>query len=942
MPVTWLLICRLPTNLALREACVHSCSPGSEGVYHHQGSLIPSHFPMILVSILLHSIQSCGTPSNTPAMASAPTPVSPSQPGDEKSEAETEAARLDQRPKVPIPANAKLKVTDTNASGVSDGNASNGFRNKRQGEPGKIKKPEKADSSAPSGHQPEIKNQAAGVSAQELPQTPDIRRSALRTLVEKVMEVNWEAIPFPLEDHRGNPTNDKRQASKQSKTTKLGSAKLLPAKLEDLSKLPSFISPIVDIVAVYNFRQPIKVSRADTPRNPPATQTAGSVNKSEAPPHSGAREPAVITLPLARVDKEVTTDAASMAKAKEVDRAGTTLPGGTYATSTAKGKGPDNPKPATNDAGDTHTAVLMAGGEGRADDGQDIVAPSGKDNEAGVSNWLIDKTMLANELGRSARVLAFAYEFELKEHSAADQPEPSSSCLQDTAEALLSELKADKGSAKVPLVFIATGFGCFVVEKMIALLGTLVQKVAGSPTESKPESHSGPGNQPAVDRTAEAEENSKLLKRIATVIFLEDPKHTTVLEQPPDKASQEATKTGLEIGQGQGPRDIPPSHGPKKVFGLNFGGNNKTDRENAGGARYIALNLPLTKSPRTSQDDLLLRLREFNSWSLWGQFKEAVKKHEMSVVCFYTTAPDETPQPATVTFIKPELGRGRDSHNRSPSGRPGSAHYTQIVHHIKHSLVLKASDHKDFKETLQKCINSNYDLHVWDHNHRYPIHRAAHKANGPALISIMKTNPSTLLLKDNDGSTPLHLLIQTAINTRQDEEISALKMTIHNLLSLWAEAMPEHDTDTLLDLARRSPWDYVPTRDGDCDPSHCWIRELKEAAYPVGSAKASSSEIIDREVKLSNAEKEACRKTKASLIQFYVEEQGGKQDFWARYRPDVFRVLYDPDDGIDKLFDRKLGAEHETRMSATCRWIHLPANNVSIHPLIRSATSYLR
>jgi hypothetical protein len=860
-------------------------------------------------------------------MASAPTPVSPSQLGGEK----PEAARLDQRPKVSIPANAKLKVTDTNTSSVSDGNTSNGFKTKRQGEPVKLKEPEKADSSALLGDQPKSKNQAAGVSAQGLSRKPEIRRSVLRTLAEKVMEVNWQAIPFPPEDHQGIPTDDKRPADKQSKAAKLGSVKLLPAKLEDLSKLPSLISPIVDIVAVYNFGQPMKVSRTDTSRNPPATQAASLVKKPEVPPHSRAREPAVIPLLLAQVDKDVTTDAASMAKAKESDRA----------ASTAKGKGPDNLKPATTDAGDTRAAVLMAGGEGRADDGQNIVAPSRKHNETGVSNWLINKTMLAAELGRSSRVLVFPYEFELNEHSDAHQPEPSSTCLHDTAEALLSELKADEGSAKVPLVFIATGFGCFVVEKLIAILSASVQKEALSSTESKLEGHFGPGNQPAANHTAEAEENMKLLRRIATIIFLEDPNHTTVLVQPPDKTSREAAKIGPEMGQGQSPRDIPQNHGPKKIFGLNFWGHNKTDLEKAGGARYIALKL--AKYPRTPQDDLLTRLGEFNSWDLWGQFKEAAEKHELTTVCFYTTAPDETPQPTAVTFIKPEPGRARDRPHPSPSrpGGPGSAHYIQVVRHIKHSLVLKASDNRDFKETLRKCIHTNYNLHVRDHNHRYPIHRAAHNANEFALVNFIKINPNMLFLKDNTGSTPLHLLIQTAIKANADGEINHLKKMIHNLLSWWAEFMEEHDTDTLLDFSQRSPWDYLPTKDGNCDPFHCWIREEKEAAYPMGSAEAESGGIIKHKLRLSKVEAEVCRKTKASLIQFYVEEQSGKQDFWARYRPDVFRVIYDPEDGIDKLFDRKLAKGYQRKLSATCRWIHLPANNVSIHLLVGSVISYL-
>ncbi|KAH6627707.1 hypothetical protein F5144DRAFT_593882 [Chaetomium tenue] len=797
-----------------------------------------------------------------------------SLPDGDKPEAETEAERLDQRLKAPMPANARLKITDTNTPGVFDGEASNGSRNTRPGEPAKTKKPEQA---VP-GHQPEVKNPANVPAQTPSPQGPEIMRNLLGGFAGGFGRVRG-AVPFPPPGNRqGTPTNDQRLANKQSKEAQPESVKLLTTNLEELSGSPLSKSPIVDIVAIYNPQQLGKDSRADTQGNPPTNQAAGLIKEPEVP---------------------VITDAASMVEANEVNRAGTTLAGETHAVSTANGKEPDDPKTTTTN--------------------QDIVAPPGKGNEAKVSDWLTERTMsVASELGDPAGVLAFSYEFgtETKEHSATAQL-GARSYLQDTAEALLSELKAHKRPAKAPLVFIAAGFGCFVVEKVIALLGTSVQEAAlsSTETESKLEGHSGPANQPTTAHAAEAAENLEFLKRIATVIFLEDPDHTTVLEQPPDKleAPQEAAETGPEMEQEQAPRDKPPIQSLARILGFNLAPYKKIDREKVGRARYITLDpSSMPKSPRTYQDKPIPKLGEFDSWGLWRQFKKTVEENELSAVCFYQTAPVENPQAAAaITFIKPETDRGAEN--------------GQIVRQVKKSLVLKASSNRDFQVTLRQCIISKYNLDVWDHNHRYPIHLAAHYANEPALSIIVKTNPKMLLLKDRAKSTPLHLLIQTAIRAGEGWEI---RKTIHGLLSLWAELMPEHDTDTLLDSAQRSPWnDIQTTENGECVGAHCWIRELKEAAYPVGSVKASSGETVESEVKLSRVEKEACKKTKASLIQFYVDEHSGKQDFWARYRPDVFQVIYDPAYGIDKLFDKRLDGWDPRRLVKTCKWIHLPANN---------------
>jgi hypothetical protein len=68
----------------------------------------------------------------------------------------------------------------------------------------------------------------------------------------------------------------------------------------------------------------------------------------------------------------------------------------------------------------------------------------------------------------------------------------------------------------------------------------------------------------------------------------------------------------------------------------------------------------------------------------------------------------------------------------------------------------------------------------------------------------------------------------------------------------------------------------------------------------------------------------ACQRVNATLAQFYISSDD-TSDYLEFQRPDIWALVYNENYGIDKLFERNL--RHDDDKRATCRWVHLPANN---------------
>ncbi|KAK4158244.1 hypothetical protein C8A00DRAFT_10967, partial [Chaetomidium leptoderma] len=454
--------------------------------------------------------------------------------------------------------------------------------------------------------------------------------------------------------------------------------------------------------------------------------------------------------------------------------------------------------------------------------------------------------MLASDLDR-ARVRAFSYKpLEPTQTTDNSSKKPDyDRYLDETARALLSQLP-DRPAAEtetdqppgIPLVFIATGFGCLIVQKLIAL--------------------------------AENEQRFDILSRIAAVIFFDAP-NPIVTETPKFDKSNKTEKTRISV-------PILPSP---------------------------------ANSARAARVKAILESKAIDGWDLWLKYNGAIKKRrELSTVWFYNSPAQVSNRNPTSTTTNRYTSRFRG---------PRDPNYCSLVDQIKRCLLLLVSGRKELEQLLVQFIDWGYNLRVRDHQQRCPLHRAAEYRNDAALIRLVSAEPSLAVERDREGLTPLHLVVMNAmIQGFFPFRRAPYRMMIEKLLLALAENELEH-ADDLKDNSGSSPWDYAS------EDSYRWIRELREPRVLLNGATVAQPETIeDLITPIDYFEETDCRRFDATLAQLYIAKDDSR-DYLDRQGPDVYSVIYDQKDGIEKMFQRNLRPDEDKR--ATCRWVHLPANN---------------
>jgi hypothetical protein len=238
------------------------------------------------------------------------------------------------------------------------------------------------------------------------------------------------------------------------------------------------------------------------------------------------------------------------------------------------------------------------------------------------------------------------------------------------------------------------------------------------------------------------------------------------------------------------------------------------------------------------------------------------------------------------------------------------------VQHIKRSLLLKVSTDTGFEKLLMEFIDLGFELGITDYKGRCPLHRAADCVNDVALIRLVSARSDLVAMGDAEGYTPLHLVVtRAAERSPGEDDRGPFRMVIEKLLSALAENEQDHD---LRDKRGKTPWDY--------GENHPWIQELKESGNLLNGARAAKVETLEDVEGPRNRDQElACRNLEATLAQFYIAKDGSR-DYLDPQRPNILATIYDKRYGIDKLFDRNRRPDEDKQ--ATCRWIHVPANNV--------------
>jgi hypothetical protein len=241
------------------------------------------------------------------------------------------------------------------------------------------------------------------------------------------------------------------------------------------------------------------------------------------------------------------------------------------------------------------------------------------------------------------------------------------------------------------------------------------------------------------------------------------------------------------------------------------------------------------------------------------------------------------------------------------------------VDQVKRCLILKASTDKRLEEFLAQLIDWGYDLDVKDHERRCPLHRAADSANDAAVIRLVSARPDLVAEVDQYGLTPLHMAVSKTVSENpENDDRAPFRMMIEKIF--YSLDKNKHESDPM-DKQGDTPWVY-PRKD-----KHEWILELKDAPRMFNGARATQAETLNEIVKpINHIEADACMKLDATLAQFYIATDGST-DYLDIQRPWVHGAIYDKCYGVDRLFDRNRRLDEDKR--ATCRWIHLPANNVS-------------
>lgn len=243
-------------------------------------------------------------------------------------------------------------------------------------------------------------------------------------------------------------------------------------------------------------------------------------------------------------------------------------------------------------------------------------------------------------------------------------------------------------------------------------------------------------------------------------------------------------------------------------------------------------------------------------------------------------------------------------------------------------LVFVASSVVRFERQLATFIDWKYELDVKDWIGDSPLHCAMRRMNDSAAMRLLSASPQLATTRDTNSATPLHILFNeiVAVDSQLGTKMDGFRMVIQKILGL-----PGMDNrENLLDGQGKTPWECIPDDGPEPDWPYDWLWELrKHRELPKGARAGrfrTTEDLIEELAGWGGYEMHACESARVDLIQFYIA-QDEHQDYLDPQRPTVYTALYNPAYGTEQLFQRSLLLDEDKR--PTCRWIHLPANNVS-------------
>lgn len=222
---------------------------------------------------------------------------------------------------------------------------------------------------------------------------------------------------------------------------------------------------------------------------------------------------------------------------------------------------------------------------------------------------------------------------------------------------------------------------------------------------------------------------------------------------------------------------------------------------------------------------------------------------------------------------------------------------------------------------IEECTESGFQLEsATDPFGLTALHRAVMSNNEPAVQRLGSAFQNTVDVADKDGRIPLHIAVMKASRTGQQKSTwEAITQKLVSTLTprQTAGANPK-------DHRGFTPWDSAERVLGQ---HRMWLKKLKIHDLRTGATAAQHERLEALVAPPQDSDQYvACRKAETTLVQFYIQDStGDKTEKFEMQHPDVHKVLYNPQHQAHIIFDRN----RIRSLTSTCRWIHLPATNVS-------------
>jgi len=279
---------------------------------------------------------------------------------------------------------------------------------------------------------------------------------------------------------------------------------------------------------------------------------------------------------------------------------------------------------------------------------------------------------------------------------------------------------------------------------------------------------------------------------------------------------------------------------------------------------------------------------------------------------------------------------------------PDDSSYRWIATNIRDGLMFKAVSGGKFEELQRGLMKSGSLVNAKDERGLSLLHRAVTYAN-PVGVNMLLGNHANPQIQDPDGQTPLHYAIRMFCEDDENDETSSREAARRHLTNIIRQLLDYTSKSELYnsrDRSGKAPQDilhYDRERCG-CFPNPCSkheaIRELLNSHQPIvnrrmGEHKEEPWKGWSPPPKKGPKHK-ACVRSKAIVAEFYkrVGDEAGKRQLLADYYvSSVLELIYQIELGPVKILSKLTERHVHSRGDVCCRWIHVPANNVSSGPL---------